>query len=249
MLDQWVYRPGLPGNAARPDPAAFAAVDRALAAYQRRRDVARDPLCRLDDGGAASLPERPAARNAAREAGGARRRFRLSHSGNAETLFAWLQLALANRYEPAVPAAERFLAANGTAQVRAAAVRDLARPGRMGAADRDARPMPAPAPPITASPRPRSIGRCAARAEEKSDFGANRRTGSRGENGAEFNVPSKLLPVGEGLSTGEPRGYPCFTRPFAVARRARIRTSGGRRGRRIVRSRPRQRPAARSSSS
>ena len=28
-------------------------------------------------------------------------------------LFAWLQLALANRYQPAVPAAERFLLAMG----------------------------------------------------------------------------------------------------------------------------------------
>ena len=38
------------------------------------------------------------------------RAFGLSQSGNAEVLFAWLQLALANRYQPAVPAAERFLA-------------------------------------------------------------------------------------------------------------------------------------------
>jgi hypothetical protein len=33
----------------------------------------------------------------------------LSQSGNAEVLFAWLKLALANRYEPAVPVAEAFL--------------------------------------------------------------------------------------------------------------------------------------------
>ena len=39
--------------------------------------------------------------------------FDLTRSGNAETLFAWLQLALANRYQPAVPAAERFLASMG----------------------------------------------------------------------------------------------------------------------------------------
>ena len=36
MLDQWVYQPGLPANAARPDPAAFAAVDAALRRLQRR---------------------------------------------------------------------------------------------------------------------------------------------------------------------------------------------------------------------
>ena len=56
-----------------------------------------------------ALPrELPAARLAELDAA-----FRLSQSGNSETLFAWLQLALANRYQPAVPAAERFLAAMG----------------------------------------------------------------------------------------------------------------------------------------
>ena len=29
MLDQWIYQPGLPANAVRADPAAFASVDAA----------------------------------------------------------------------------------------------------------------------------------------------------------------------------------------------------------------------------
>ena len=37
----------------------------------------------------------------------------LSREGNNEVLFAWLELALANRYEPAVPVAEAFLARVG----------------------------------------------------------------------------------------------------------------------------------------
>ena len=37
----------------------------------------------------------------------------LSQSGNAEVLFAWLELALGNRYDPAVPAAETFLSEVG----------------------------------------------------------------------------------------------------------------------------------------
>ena len=113
QLDDWVYRPGLPDNAARPDPAAFAEVDEAVRAYVAGggesglpypawntaerlrfinalpRDLAADRLAALD------------------------RAFQLSQSGNAEVLFAWLQLALANRYEPAVPAAERFLLGMG----------------------------------------------------------------------------------------------------------------------------------------
>ncbi len=33
LLDQWVYEPGLPANVARPDPAAFADVDKAVASF------------------------------------------------------------------------------------------------------------------------------------------------------------------------------------------------------------------------
>ncbi|HAV82067.1 MAG TPA: aminopeptidase, partial [Erythrobacter sp.] len=40
----------------------------------------------------------------------------LSGTGNNEELFLWLELALANRYEPAVPQAEEFLAEVGRAK-------------------------------------------------------------------------------------------------------------------------------------
>jgi leukotriene-A4 hydrolase len=112
-LDRWVYQPGLPDNAARPDPAAFAAVDQALATYRRGGGEAAIPYgrwttaerLRFLNGLPRDLPrERLAALDGA---------FSLSGSGNAELLFAWLQLALANRYEPAVPAAERFLGQMG----------------------------------------------------------------------------------------------------------------------------------------
>ena len=33
LLDQWVYETGLPTNVARPDPAAFADVDKAVASF------------------------------------------------------------------------------------------------------------------------------------------------------------------------------------------------------------------------
>jgi len=111
-LDEWVYRPGLPANAARPDPAAFAPVDAALRAFAvgggapaawsgwttaerlrflngLPRELSKPRLAELD------------------------RALGLSASANAEILSAWLQLALANRYEPAVPAAERFLLSMG----------------------------------------------------------------------------------------------------------------------------------------
>jgi leukotriene-A4 hydrolase len=112
LLDQWIYQPGLPANVARPDPAAFAEVDAAAGAYgatgsapaqwpqwttaERQRFLAKLPQQR-SAAQLASLDER----------------LGLSTTGNNEVLFLWLKLALANRYEPAVPLAEEFLARVG----------------------------------------------------------------------------------------------------------------------------------------
>ncbi|MFA9201217.1 MAG: M1 family metallopeptidase [Cypionkella sp.] len=113
MLDQWIYQPGLPGNVVRPDPAAFAEVDAAAAAYgqggavpaaawgrwttaERQRFLARVPQ------------EREPAQLAALD-----QALGLSGTGNNEVKFLWLKLALANRYEPAVGQAEAFLATVG----------------------------------------------------------------------------------------------------------------------------------------
>ncbi len=60
------------------------------------------------------------------------RALKLTGSGNAETLFAWLQLALANRYEPAVPAAERFLMAMGRRKFVAPLFETLQKEGEWG---------------------------------------------------------------------------------------------------------------------
>ena len=112
MLDQWVYEPGLPANVARPDPAAFADVDKAVAAFaaggaapaefagwttaEKLRFVNRIPrklpAARLDD---------------------LNGKLGLNDAGNNEVLFAWLDLAVGNRYQPAVPALERFLTEQG----------------------------------------------------------------------------------------------------------------------------------------
>ena len=112
-LDQWVYQPGLPANAARPDPAAFAEVDQAVRAFNAGGPVSAVPYAQWNWAERVrfleALPkEMPTARLAELD-----RAFGLSASGNSEVLFTWLQLALANRYEPAVPAAERFLMAMG----------------------------------------------------------------------------------------------------------------------------------------
>jgi hypothetical protein len=113
MLDEWVYQPGLPSNVARPDPNAFARIDAALAAFKAGGAASAVPYGELN------TAERLRFLNGLpRELGQARLReldgaFSLTASGNSEVLFAWLQLALANRYEPALPAAERFLLSMG----------------------------------------------------------------------------------------------------------------------------------------
>ena len=56
------------------------------------------------------------------------RRIDLNGATNMEVRFAWLDLAVANRYEPAVPSLEQFLP-QGARQIRQAAVRG-ARPGQ-----------------------------------------------------------------------------------------------------------------------
>ncbi|WP_337661436.1 M1 family metallopeptidase [Erythrobacter sp. Alg231-14] len=114
MLDEWVYGTGLPENAWKPDSEAFAEVDGAISAYA----------------GAGTLPDADAWRGwtAAEQ-----RRFLdeipqelsgeqllaldttlgLSQTANNEVLFLWLEAALSNEYDPAVPQAERFLARVG----------------------------------------------------------------------------------------------------------------------------------------
>ncbi len=109
MLDRWVFEPGLPPNAARPDPVAFAHVDSAVAAFNAGGPAAKVPYLSWTTAERLrflnALPRKlPEARLAELD-----QSFGLSKSGNSETLFAWLQLALANRYSPAVPVAEHFL--------------------------------------------------------------------------------------------------------------------------------------------
>jgi hypothetical protein len=132
MLDQWVYQPGLPSNVARPDPQAFAEVDRASRAYAAGGPVSAVPFAtwttaerlRFLD----ALPRQmPSARLAELE-----RSFGLNGTGNNEVLFAWLQLAVANRYEPAIPAVERFLTTMGRRKFVAPLFASLVAQGNWG---------------------------------------------------------------------------------------------------------------------
>ena len=134
MLDQWVYQPGLPANAAKPDPAAFAPVDIAVAGFNAGGKASAVPykdwttaerLRFLNALPRVLPPERLAELDQA---------LGLTASRNSETLFAWLQLALANRYQPAVPAAERFLTSMGRAKFVSPVFKTLLGQGEWGRA-------------------------------------------------------------------------------------------------------------------
>jgi aminopeptidase N len=113
MLDQWVYRPGLPDNAVRPDAQAFAAVDRAVRAFAAGGAASAVPFAGWNTAERIRFLNALPRRLSVARLGELDRAFALSGSGNSEVLFAWLKLAIANRFDPALPAAERFLTSMG----------------------------------------------------------------------------------------------------------------------------------------
>jgi leukotriene-A4 hydrolase len=132
MLDQWVYQPGIPANMVRPDPKAFAEVDQAVAAFtgggapnagawsrwntdERLRFLNRLPR---------KLPKaRLDILNSA---------FLLNGARNMEVRFAWLDLAVANRYDPAIPSLEQFLTAQGRGKFVKPLIKALAKDPQWG---------------------------------------------------------------------------------------------------------------------
>ena len=115
MLREWIFEPGLPSNVAKPDPSAFAEVDSAVAAYASAGTIpaaysgwtAAEQMRFLDNLPADLSADQLAALDAA---------LGLSGTGNNEILFLWLEMTLENRYEPAVPQVEAFLAEVGRAK-------------------------------------------------------------------------------------------------------------------------------------
>ncbi len=115
MLQEWIFEPGLPSNVVRPDPAAFAEIDRAVADYANSGVI---PASWSGWTAAEQMrfPDNVPQERSAPQLEELDRTLGLSRTGNNEIRFLWLELALANRYEPAVPQAEDFLARVGRAK-------------------------------------------------------------------------------------------------------------------------------------
>jgi len=121
QLEAWVYQPGLPSNAKAPVSHAFEPVDAAAVAFfkdkgpasvipwkdwntqQRQRFLGWRP-----EGLRSNADWLTVAQLADLEA-----TLNLANEGNTELTFAWLQIALAHRYQPSVATAEKFLTGQG----------------------------------------------------------------------------------------------------------------------------------------
>ncbi|HYC98963.1 M1 family metallopeptidase [Brevundimonas sp.] len=121
MMDAWIYQPGMPSNWVPPVSDAFVPVDAAARAFfadkgpasaipwsgwstqERQRFLAWRP-----DGLRPGADWLTAAQLADLEA-----TLNLRQEGNAEVVFSWLQIAVAHRYQPAVPTLEKFLTTMG----------------------------------------------------------------------------------------------------------------------------------------
>ncbi|MFT4253323.1 MAG: M1 family metallopeptidase [Caulobacter sp.] len=112
-VQRWVYQPGLPENAVHVRSKAFEPVDAAAKAFaeggaapvEAWKGWGTSERVRFVDSLPRKLtPEQLAAVEAA---------FGLSAQGNSEIRFAWLELAVANRYDPAVASLEQFLTGQG----------------------------------------------------------------------------------------------------------------------------------------
>jgi aminopeptidase N len=131
-VHKWLFEPGLPDNAPAIHSDAFAKVEaqaRAFAAGTPAGSLAIPQPSRTDaaSGGTAGkapaqdwstqewqhfLSSLPATLDAAQLAD-LDRQFGFTATGNSEVLFGWLRIAIRNKYEPALPALERFLTTQG----------------------------------------------------------------------------------------------------------------------------------------
>lgn len=113
QLDRWAYGPGLPDNAVHLQSEALARVDQ-----QVQKFVAGEPAASVTAGAWTTQEWLRFLNNLPRQLPKARlddldSTFKLSASSNSYVRSAWLELAIANRYEPAVPALEEFLSTVG----------------------------------------------------------------------------------------------------------------------------------------
>jgi aminopeptidase N len=110
-IEEWVYGTGLPANAVHVQSEAFAAVDVAATSF-----AASGALPEVKGWSSAErvrFLNRLPRRQTTQRLDALVNLLELSSQRNSEVRFAWLGLAIANHYEPAVPGLEEFLTTQG----------------------------------------------------------------------------------------------------------------------------------------
>ncbi|WP_448663787.1 M1 family metallopeptidase [Sphingomonas sp. CJ20] len=134
QLDRWAYQPGLPENAVHVTSATLAQVDAKLAAVN-----AGGPIAAVQPQGWSTQQWLRFLNGLPRQQSPARLKeldgtLGLSASTNAYVRSAWGELAIANRYAPALPAIEAFVTSVGRGLLVYPIYRDLMAQGDWGAA-------------------------------------------------------------------------------------------------------------------
>jgi aminopeptidase N len=132
MLDSWVGKPGLPANMVKADSNAFAEVDRAVEQFAGSGAVPAPQWARWTTAERLRFVNRLPRKVDGQRLAQLDRQLKLSQTPNSEVLFGWLSLAVANRYDPAVPALERFLTTQGRRKFVRPLIEALAKDGQWG---------------------------------------------------------------------------------------------------------------------
>ena len=112
MLDRWVYQAGVPPNMVRPPVGTFAEQDKAARAFAGG-SPAPEAWARWTTDERLRFLNRLPAKLAKPRLDALESAFRLNETRNMEVRFAWLDLAVGNRYDPAIPSLQQFLGAQG----------------------------------------------------------------------------------------------------------------------------------------
>lgn len=126
-VQAWIYEPGIPANAPVIKAEAFANVEKQVAAWKggtaastlNTKDWSTHEWLHFLRALPDTIPET--------KLDDLDKAFKLSSSGNSEILFAWLRIAITNRYEAAFPALENFLTSQGRRKFVAPLYAELAK--------------------------------------------------------------------------------------------------------------------------
>lgn len=113
QLDRWVYQPGLPENAVHTSSAILAEVDRVTASVDAGGAIGEADVARWSTQEWQRFLNGLSRKQSAGQLARLDASLGLSRNPNAYVRSAWLELAIANRYEPALPAVEEFVTSVG----------------------------------------------------------------------------------------------------------------------------------------